>query len=313
MRSRSLPSLLFGLVLTLAALTLAAIGLAAHLRALGRLEMLADILAMPLLAGSGVVLLLALWRRAAAPLVLATVAVGLLTTALLPAWRGDISDRPADFTVYMANLWARNEDTAAAQASVQAADADIVVLIELGDAQAEQLDQLLAGYPHRVSIPRVDRPSGAARSLIASRHPMRPLRGPSDGLSVVGAVIDLPSGPVTVLGAHLTRPWPFVMHGGQIWQSRQLARRIEAVEGPLVLVGDFNAVPHGRVLSSLESETGLTVAPAVWGTWPAPLPAPLRISIDNALVSQELAVTRRSLGAPTGSDHRPIVIGLARR
>jgi endonuclease/exonuclease/phosphatase family metal-dependent hydrolase len=47
------------------------------------------------------------------------------------------------------------------------------------------------------------------------------------------------------------------------------------------------------------------------GSWPSWLPSPLRIAIDHAFVSNDLAVVARRLGPKIGSDHLRLIFELA--
>ncbi|HEX8660890.1 MAG TPA: endonuclease/exonuclease/phosphatase family protein, partial [Brevundimonas sp.] len=142
----------------------------------------------------------------------ALAAIVVLALAVAPQWfPASASPRPGAPIVrlYSANLQALNTDVDSILLSLIAANADVVVLIEVGDAPAAQLDRILADHPYRIASPRIDRPSGAARSVIASRWPLTAIRDRPDGLHAVGATVRTPVGPVNVLGVHLTRPWPF--------------------------------------------------------------------------------------------------------
>lgn len=240
---------------------------------------------------------------------------GLLFLSAWPQWfpaRTLPEPGAPEVRLYSANLWARNGDVEAIAASVAEADADIVVLIELGDAPAARLDEVLQRYPHRVATPRVDRASGAARSVIASRYPLSVIPDRPDGLHAVGAVAQTPLGPVNVLGVHLTRPWPFQEQWGQISQTMALTAIRRALDGPVIVAGDFNSVSSARIGRQMKAEAGLLPAPGFPGTWPAALPAPLGVTIDHVWRSPDLAVISRRLGRPTGSDHRPVVVEFTR-
>lgn len=278
------------------------------------LDILAQFTAPAVIAAAVVTagfLLLRRWRWAAA----ASGVLALLLLAVWPQWfpAGARPDGKAPAArLYSANLWARNAGVEAIAASIRAADADIVVLIELGDVPARQLDAVLEGYPHRVLTPRVDRPSGAARSVIASRWPLTAIRDRPDGLHAVGATVRTPLGPVNVLGVHLTRPWPFQEQWGQIEQARAVAAIRRDLAGPVVVTGDFNSVSSARIGRQLQGETGLRPAPGFPGTWPSALPAALGVTIDQVYASPDLAFVSRQLGRPTGSDHRPVVTVVTR-
>ena len=214
--------------------------------------------------------------------------------------------------LYVANLYAMNDDVAAMRASIEASDADIIALVEFGEAPNAAIDTLLAGYPHREITERVVRSEDAVRSVIASRYPLSRRSTEGNERQMIAAVADTPIGPVRVVGVHLTRPWPFQFQWGQIIQTQNLIDHIEGAREPVVMAGDFNSVASARIGRMLRSEGGLIHAPGWPGTWPAAAPGPLRMTIDQVYHTRDIAVARRRLGAPTGSDHRPVIVDLAR-
>ena len=214
--------------------------------------------------------------------------------------------------LYSANLYYLNDDVAAIRTSIEQADADVVVLIELGQDAAARIDEVLQGYPHRAASMRMDQTRGPSRSVIGSRYPLTALADPPDGLHAVAAVARTPLGPLNFVGVHLTRPWPFQEQWGQISQTMALQAVVEDLTGPVVVAGDFNSVSGARIGRQVRRDLGLHPAPGFPGTWPANLPAPLGMTIDQVYASPDLAFVRRSLGRPTGSDHRPVVTELTR-
>ena len=277
-------------------------------------DIVAQFTAPALAATAAATVLLAATRLKAAALQ-GLLACAVLLVAVGPQWIPG-GPRPAGgapvVRLYSANLWARNTDVEAIVASIRAADADMVVLIELGDAPAERLDELLAGYPHRVTTPRIDRPSGPARSVIASRWPLAVIPDRPDGLHAVGATVQTSLGPVHLLGVHLTRPWPFQEQWGQISQTMALQDIVEDLDGPVVAAGDFNSVSSARIGEQVRRDLGLHPAPGFPGTWPAFLPSPMGMTIDQVWATPDLAFVSRRLGRATGSDHRPVVTEFTR-
>lgn len=245
-------------------------------------------------------------------------AVGVAALALLAVWpqwttpMGAPQPDAKTVRLYSANVYYRNNDVAAIRRSIEAADADIVVLIELGREPAARIDALLAGYPHRVSSLPVHHRSGLARSVIASRYPLE--RGPwaPPQLHALTAVVQSPIGPLNVVGVHLTRPWPFQFQWGQIKQVMALDTLVSKLTGPVVVAGDFNSVSSARIGRHVQTEIGLIPAPGWPGTWPTALPSALGVTIDQVWRSPDLAFVSRKLGAPTGSDHRPVVTEITR-
>lgn len=214
--------------------------------------------------------------------------------------------------LYSANVYYMNDDVAAMRRSIQAADPDIVILIELGHGPIGRLDELLADYPYRAASMRLDETRGPSRSLIASRWPLRQVANRPDGLHSVTAVAQTPLGDVNVIGVHLTRPWPFQEQWGQISQTMALTDIRSSLNGPVIVAGDFNSVSDARIGRQVKRDMGLIPAGGFPGTWPSRLPAPLGITIDQVWRSPDLAFVSRKVGQPNGSDHRPVVTEFTR-
>lgn len=234
----------------------------------------------------------------------------LLLLAVLPQWAPG-ENRPAagapTVRLYSANLYYLNNDVAAIRRSIVAADADIVVLIELGREPALRIDELLEGYPYRAVTGELAQSSAPARSLIASRYPLEAHLGLAPDVHAVTAIVQSPLGRLNVVGVHLTRPWPFQFQWGQINQTMALDKLVEGLEGPVIVAGDFNSVSSTRIGRQVQADIGLKPAPGWPGTWPAQLPSAFGVTIDQVWRSPDLAFVSRRLGAPTGSDHRSVV------
>ena len=277
-------------------------------------DILAQFTGPALVATAGVTVLLALTRLKAAALH-GLAACLALTIAVAPQWFPG-GPRPAPgapiVRVYSANLYYLNDDVAAIRRSIVEADADIVLLIELGQDTGRRADELLEGYPHRAASMRMDLTRGPSRSVIASRWPLAALPDSPDGLHAVAAVARTPLGRLNVVGVHLTRPWPFQEQWGQISQTIALQAVLDGLDGPMIVAGDFNSVSSARIGKQVRRDLGLHPAAGFPGTWPANLPAPLGMTIDQVYASPNLAFVRRRLGDPTGSDHRPVVTEITR-
>ncbi len=299
----------------LAALSLMAAPAAVALSALSHIgHRWTDLLAQfpaPALAATLILTLLYAILRLRPAVITGLAVTALLTLAVWPQWfpRGGALPRKGapTLTLYSANLWAWNTDVEAIARSIAESDADIVVLVELGDAPSAQLDRVLAGHPHRVLNARVDRPSGAARAAIASRYPLAAIADRPDDLVSVAAVAQTPLGPVNIVGAHLTRPWPFQYQWGQINQATVLAAIRHGMTGPVIAAGDFNSVSSARIGRQIQAEAGLIPAPAWPGTWPSAAPSAVGMTIDQVWRSPDLALLDRKLGRKNGSDHRPVI------
>jgi endonuclease/exonuclease/phosphatase (EEP) superfamily protein YafD len=238
----------------------------------------------------------------------------LVLVAGSPQWfptKGWAAAEPG-FSLYFANLFVGNGDVDAITRSIRTADADIVVLIEVGDDARSGLDGILSGHPYRVVTPVHPGGAGPSVSVIASRWPLieRPIK--LAHAFAVAAEAQTPAGPVTIAGVHLTRPWPYQYQWAQIIQAQELIAWRNSVTGRLVVAGDFNSVSAARIGRMIRSEAGLIAAPGWPGTWPSFLPAWTGMTIDQVYRTPDLALTERRLAPDNGSDHRPVLVRLVR-
>lgn len=272
-------------------------------------DILAQFTAPALLAAVGFTVLLAVMRLKW-PVLAGVVVCGLLLLAVWPQWfPAKETPRPGApvVTLYSANLWTENTDVAAIKASITAANPDILVLIELGGPISGHMDEILAGYPHRVITPPRPREDGAERTVVASKYPVSEVPHRPAELSNVAALVQTPLGPINVVGVHLTRPWPYDYQWGQIIQATALSGLVAELQGPVIVAGDFNSVSSARIGRQVQAETGLVPAPGWPGTWPSSLPSAFGFTIDQVYHSPSLALVDRKLAKPMGSDHRAVV------
>jgi endonuclease/exonuclease/phosphatase (EEP) superfamily protein YafD len=211
------------------------------------------------------------------------------------------------------NLLTGNKDHAAVLEAVRAEAPDLLVLCELTSAWAKALAPLAAALPHVVSRPDEGNFGIALHSRLPIREHGLASLGP-DWTLAIRATIEIPGGPLGVLAAHAPRPG-----GARGTAERDLAYvAVPAQLGLLperrIVVGDLNGTRFGGSFADLLAATGLRDSGegfGLQGTWPASLPAPLRIAIDHVLVAPTIAVRSRRIGPDVGSDHLPLIVDLS--
>jgi endonuclease/exonuclease/phosphatase (EEP) superfamily protein YafD len=128
----------------------------------------------------------------------------------------------------------------------------------------------------------VDLPNGG-QLLLSRQHPASPRRAQTWEMSLRDSALD----------AGLLRDW-------------------HARTGiPVVVPGDYNSTPQGRLHRRFASQSGLVGWSGWWwnaGTWPSRLPRWLSVPIDRVFTSPGVVVRRLEVGPAFRSDHRPIVI-----
>lgn len=220
-------------------------------------------------------------------------------------------------TVYQHNIWGNHPRPERTMRGLFASKADIVALIEAEDPVIARFDESLnKRWPYQ------------AHKLLEERRPHRlkllsryeileaNIWQPRDSPAMLRARLVLPEGEVTVLVIHFTRPWPFERSNDQVRQLRGLAKAIESIDGPIIMLGDVNSAAWGRISGPLQREYGFRlVSNPRAGTWPARMPIKydvpsvdwppaLAIPIDLAFCRGAISCSGHEVGGHFGSDHR---------
>jgi endonuclease/exonuclease/phosphatase (EEP) superfamily protein YafD len=229
---------------------------------------------------------------------------------VLPAVTGreDAGDG-APLRVVVANLYVLNPDPARAGRAVRALDADVVVVPELSLAGLDGLraSGLLDDLPY--SVARL----GAREETVGlfSRLPLADVTTRSvGGRALPRANVEVGGRQVRLVAAH---PLPPLGALTQVWRDSllDLADEVEDLDGPTVVLGDFNAdrdhEAFRAVLDAGYRDAHDAVGRGLARTWPATLPL---LHLDHVLVDDGLRVERvREVEVP-GSDHLGVVADL---
>ncbi|MEM8662680.1 MAG: endonuclease/exonuclease/phosphatase family protein [Pseudomonadota bacterium] len=192
-------------------------------------------------------------------------------------------------------------------------DADIVLLQEVSRPWRDAVNTLSESYPHQVYC---DRGSTVGGLAILSRHPFGADAMECFGRSVMlrqGVLID--GRPLTVISQHLAWPWPYEQWNdlASIAAALQRAAPNGTASPPVLVAGDFNAVPWSAAVQRYARLAGVRPVHGVGGTWtdlvvPSAMLRWAGLPIDNVLTSPGVRVLSIDTLPPTASDHRPIVM-----
>ena len=227
------------------------------------------------------------------------------------------ADRPAAVTLVHANLGQDGLDAAAFAAWLNADPPDLLLLQEATEANLADLRPRLGGYNLLVKEPRGDTRGVAALARGGTATTAIILRPtPDSERPMIQIDLDVAGVPTSILSFSAKRPAMSENYAMQRDGLRAAAgwARVQRVAGRSpVVVGDFNATEQGALVRAFAAETGLSGArrgrgPA--GTWPARLPAPLRIGIDSLFYGPRLDAASFAVGPDVGSDHLPLRAGL---
>jgi endonuclease/exonuclease/phosphatase (EEP) superfamily protein YafD len=236
----------------------------------------------------------------------ALMALGLMALSLRPVALHSEAECPgAALSLVQFNVLNDNADIRPAVAWIEGTDADVVTLEEAA-AELPVIRMLSARYPYAVSCA----PAMRCSTVILSRTPFLASGGLAQGdaenrkaLSAAWATLATPSGPFTIVAAHLDRPWP--------WHSRkedltQLAGFVRGQGDETTLVsGDFNLPAWSFQLQHMTDALGLARAPDI-RSWPATSVLPALVAIDHILFGKRWRLDHIGRGPALGSDHYPL-------
>ena len=213
------------------------------------------------------------------------------------------------------NVWAENRAPDATLAWIRAQKADVVLLEEGGGASWRIVKGLRADYPYAISCDG----KRYCDTWIFSRFPIVQHRGfYEDHLPLAGAWATLrhPGGDFTVAATHFVWPIPA---GRQQAQSRLLVGELKRFSrDDLIVTGDFNSTPWSWTLRRQDKALGLERRTRALASWPtgdfsrvAHASFPL-LPIDHVYAGKTWKTVAVERGPSLGSDHRPVVVTLAR-
>ena len=226
----------------------------------------------------------------------------------------------APLKILYANVLTSNADAAPLLALIAAEKPDLVALLEINSRWKTQLLASLAqDFPFQSIHPREDnfglalfsraQPGGGRVEFFAD------VETPSLDLSWFH-----PDAEIRIL---LTHPLPPGDAGTNFLRNQHLDDLVNwrrfvagltpagATPQPVLILGDLNATPWCPPVRRLLSASGLRPAAGDTGllapSWPVPIPF-LRIPLDHALLSPELACVSYRVGPDIGSDHFPLIL-----
>ncbi|BCL34642.1 endonuclease/exonuclease/phosphatase family protein [Nostoc sp. MS1] len=199
---------------------------------------------------------------------------------------------------------------------------DVAVLSEVSQDTMTKLNEGLKG-----TLPYTFRTPGGGMAIF-SRFPFLDVKGDNfnkQGNHNLIATLEINKQPVKVIGTHPLVPVKLTNFHSRNRQLAALAKYIQEINQPLILVGDFNLTPWSPYYRRFINKTKLHNTRLGFGilpSWPRPathvhIPKwqiPLvNIPIDHCLVSQHFNVARIYTGANGNSDHASLITELVLR
>ena len=214
--------------------------------------------------------------------------------------------------VMSSNLLASNRNHKALLSQINEVNPDVIVFQEYTNRWHQTLASNLAVFPNR-KVQIIDSPFGIA---VYSKHPFIDANvSYYSGASfpAIDVTVDLQPEPVRVLAVHPVPPMSAATFASRNQYLEAVGKDVRSANGPVIVAGDFNAVPWSWQLKDLLQQANLQNARDGFGlkpTWPGNF-VPLWVPIDHILHSEHLSVVKFDVGESLGSDHKPVWAELA--
>lgn len=204
----------------------------------------------------------------------------------------------AGLRLYQKNMLFRNGDLAGLEADIRAASPDVLTLQEVSEPNRALLQAVADVLPHQLGCPF----AAVGGPAVATRLTPVPGRGVC-GPGLAAMQVQGPGGPLWLVSVHLHWPWP----QGQAAQVADLLPLLRAMDGPVLMAGDFNMVGWSHALATLRAATRTVESGPAQDTYTGFAPW-LVLPIDHVMSP---GGGRLELRPGLGSDHLGLLADLA--
>lgn len=196
---------------------------------------------------------------------------------------------------------------------------DILVVSELTQAWADQLQSNLPEYQYGSISPRED----AFGIALLSKVPLKQSEVKSWGqyqLPSIVATIDYAGKPVTLLATHPVPPVSAELFEARNEELDAILKHQDEFNKSLIVLADLNTTSWSYTFQKFQRQLGLLDTRQGFGiqqSWPdAYVPSIwnlLWITLDHVLVTPDWITLERRVGPQIGSDHLPVYVELAQK
>ncbi len=210
--------------------------------------------------------------------------------------------------ILQANVYEHRGSAAALMELIGRERPDVVLLQEADEEWERRLLPLESDYPHKAFLPRSAR-GKPDLGLYWRGNLDEPRALAAQGIPAVLLEMQVNGRAVALLNVHPSAPFLPGRARHHREQMTALAEFVRGLKTLPILAGDLNSSPWSQQCRALQQSTGLVSVRqgrGILGTWPSFF-GPLRVGIDQVLVSPEIQVVGCRVGSGIGSDHRPLI------
>ena len=222
----------------------------------------------------------------------------------------------ANLRVMTFNSYHMNSDYAAIIDSVTRADPDIVLFQEFKSGLYNIAEKALKPH-YPFSYAEIEHGVFQGKALY-SKYPSVNIEGVDlrgAFQKVIHAIIDFNGRNIHIVNVHTVSPQSnerIASRNAEMELLSALVNRLKRADEPFIVGGDFNSAPWQKHVRMFKQQTGLNNngLKNIILTWPAWLPAFLRVPIDQVFYSGEFNKSNYYKGLSAGSDHFPVFVDL---
>ncbi len=190
---------------------------------------------------------------------------------------------------------------------IKDSQADIVVLQEVPQSLTSTIAEYKTIFPSQLG-------EGHSHVMVLSKHPLQlveylpwPGKFQERALHVICNVNGM-SLHIFAIHVQVTRSWKQISLRDQ--QINTLVEKLNEIDQPVLVIGDFNAATGSNLLRDIERRTQMRNSESLLNynsTWPAKAGV-LGIQLDHIFSNEQIKLSMPELGPTLDSDHRPISV-----
>ena len=218
----------------------------------------------------------------------------------------------ADITIAHLNVRSSNDQAEEVLKWVADNSPDLIFFQEVNAKWGQFLKPLETDYSYQYLVPREDNFGIAVYSKLDLASVETIDTGPHD-LPSVKVNIKVADQMTTIYSTHPLPPISDSYFRSRNHHLNQVATWLSNTDGPVVLLGDLNTSAWSSGYKTLEDRSGMENCQqgrGISNSWPAKL-SWVGITIDHCLHSDQWKVQSFTIGSGVGSDHLPLLVGLA--
>lgn len=212
------------------------------------------------------------------------------------------------------NLLSTNSEYQNTIEFIRNGDFDIIILQEINQTWVNELKVLTEDFPHQMLIPRPDNFGIGVMARDSLLNAER-IDVSDTGIPSLFITVEHKLEQIHLIATHPLPPVSTDYFRSRNKQFSEINTFVNDLKDPVMVIGDLNSSVFSPNFSVLLENGRLRDSRPGFGllsTWHAQWPL-ISVTLDHALVTEDIAVKDRRVGPDIGSDHLPVIIEISIR